>query len=241
MAQDPLTEIGQQLTERLATLRFAPPVEAVYNPLEYAAEPHREYNRRFGAGPKAALLLGMNPGPWGMAQTGIPFGEIGAVRDWLGIEGTVHKPPAEHPRRPILGFACTRSEVSGRRLWGWAAARLGSPERFFQHFFVANYCPLIFLEASGRNRTPDKLPAIERDPLFAACDTALRKTVAALAPRWVLGVGRFAEGRARRALEGLDVRIGGILHPSPASPAANAGWAEAVEAQLAGLGIFPAG
>jgi single-strand selective monofunctional uracil DNA glycosylase len=50
-------------------------------------------------------------------------------------------------------------------------------------------------------------------------------------------VGKFAEGRARRALEGLDIPIASILHPSPASPAANRGWAEQVESQLAALGV----
>jgi single-strand selective monofunctional uracil DNA glycosylase len=172
-----------------------------------------------------------------MAQTGVPFGEVAMVRDWLGIEGAVGSPPNPHPKRPVEGFACRRSEVSGRRLWGWARDRFGTPERFFARFFVANYCPLAFLEASGRNRTPDKLPAAERAPLFAACDRALRRTVELLAPRRVVGIGGFAEARARAALDGIDVPIGGILHPSPASPAANLGWSRQAERQLRGLGI----
>jgi single-strand selective monofunctional uracil DNA glycosylase len=237
MARDALTAIGERLTKALHDLPFAPPVTAVYNPLVYARDPHGAYNRRFGGKPKEVLLLGMNPGPWGMAQTGIPFGEVAAVRDWMGITGGVDRPPDEHPRRPVEGFHCQRSEVSGRRLWGWAADRFGTPERFFQRYFVANYCPLIFLEESGRNRTPDKLPAAEREPLFVACDRALQAVVEWLEPRWVLGVGRFAEGRARQALGSHPVRIGNILHPSPASPAANAGWAEAVEIQLEKMGI----
>lgn len=179
----------------------------------------------------------MNPGPWGMAQIGVPFGEISLARDWLGIEGEIGRPEREHPKRPVEGWECRRSEVSGGRLWGWAKDRFGTPERFFERFFVHNYCPLVFMEESGRNRTPDRLPAAECAPLYAACDRALRATVERLAPRRVVGIGRFAEDRARAALEGLDVEIGRVLHPSPASPAANRGWAEAVERQLGEMGI----
>src|SRR5688572_32536315 len=95
----------------------------------------------------------MNPGPFGMAQTGVPFGDVAMVRDWLGIVAAVAKPRDEHPKRPVLGFECQRSEVSGARLWGWARARFGTPQRFFERFFVANYCPLAFMESSGANRT----------------------------------------------------------------------------------------
>jgi single-strand selective monofunctional uracil DNA glycosylase len=172
-----------------------------------------------------------------MAQTGVPFGDVTMVRDWLRISEAVSAPKTTHPKRPIQGFQCRRSEVSGTRLWGWAMARFGTPERFFQRFFVANYCPLVFMEDSARNRTPDKLPPAERDALFAACDEGLRAVVRVSSPQWVVGVGGFAEGRARAALSGFDVTIGTILHPSPASPKANRGWASEVEAQFRRLGI----
>jgi single-strand selective monofunctional uracil DNA glycosylase len=178
----------------------------------------------------------MNPGPFGMAQTGVPFGEVRAVREWLKIEDRVGKPKIEHEKRPIEGFECTRSEVSGQRLWGWARARFGTPEAFFKRFFVWNYCPLVFMEELGRNRTPDKLTAKERDALFAVCDKALREVHNAISPKRVIGIGRFAEDRARRAL-GDDVAVETILHPSPASPAANRGWAPQVEKQLAAMGL----
>jgi single-strand selective monofunctional uracil DNA glycosylase len=172
-----------------------------------------------------------------MAQTGVPFGTVGFVRDWLGIEGPVGKPALEHPKRPIQGFAMEREEVSGSRLWGWARDRFRSPDHFFRRFFVANYCPLVFMEASGRNRTPDKLPAVEQKELFRLCDRALRRVVKTLNPRLVVGIGKFAEDRAQSALVDMDIRIGRILHPSPASPAANRGWAEQAERQLKSLGI----
>ena len=229
--------ISRRLSRQLGSLRFAPPVTHVYDPLAYARTPHERYLERWATGPGRVLLLGMNPGPWGMAQTGVPFGEVQLVRDWIGIEGPVGTPPEPHPKRPVTGFGCTRREGSGKRLWGWAQERFGTPEAFFARFFVANYCPLLFLEEGGRNRTPDKLPRGEQADLFAACDRALRDLVTCLQPSWVLGVGRFAEDRARAALGSKPVAIGRILHPSPASPAANRGWAAVAEAQLAALGI----
>ena len=165
-----LMDISRALSERVAKLQFAEPVACVYNPLEYARAPHEEYLSRYGGGPKEVLLLGMNPGPFGMAQTGVPFGDVTMVRDWLGIAAPVAKPARQHPKRPVLGFDCGRAEVSGTRLWGWARDRFETPERFFARFFVANYCPLVFMETSAANRTPDKLPATEAAALFAACD-----------------------------------------------------------------------
>ena len=228
--------VARALGRDAGRLRFSAPVAHVYNPLVYAFEAHRTYLERYCRPGAEVLLVGMNPGPWGMAQTGVPFGEVGLVRDWLGIDGGVRSPRSQHPRRPVEGFACGRSEVSGRRLWGWARDRFGTPDRFFDRFFVWNYCPLAFLEESGRNRTPDKLPAAERAPLFEICDRALRRIADHLSPGWVLGVGGFGRDRARAALDG-GFPVGEILHPSPASPAANRGWAGQVEAQLSALGI----
>jgi single-strand selective monofunctional uracil DNA glycosylase len=232
-----LIEAAQHLSESVGQMRFAPPVSHVYNPLEYAWDIHRSYLERYGSGRKRVIFLGMNPGPFGMAQTGVPFGEIAAVRDWLGLAGAVGEPAASNPKRPVEGFACTRSEVSGQRLWGLFRARYGEPGAFFAEHFVANYCPLAFFD-QGRNLTPDKLPPQEARPLLAACDTHLRDMTMALEPEWVIGIGAWAEKRALEALSGLPVRLGRILHPSPASPAANRGWAEAASRQLAELGIW---
>jgi len=233
----PLVAISRDLEKEIAKLRFGPPVALVYDPLAYAWEPHAAFLERYGgATRREALFLGMNPGPFGMAQTGVPFGDVAMVRDFLGITAPVGRPKKTHPSRPIEGFGCTRSEVSGTRFWGWARDRFGTPERFFERFFVSNWCPLVFMEESGRNLTPDKIPAAQREALFAACDRALGRVVDALSPRLVIGVGGFAEKRARTVLG--DARpTGCILHPSPASPAANKDWAAKVDAQLAALGI----
>jgi single-strand selective monofunctional uracil DNA glycosylase len=234
-----LCGISRRLSDRVARLKFAEPVTHTYNPLTYARAAHEAYLTRYGAGPKEVVLLGMNPGPFGMAQTGVPFGDVAMVRDWLGIEEHIGTPRGVHDKRPVLGFACTRREVSGTRLWTWAKERFGTPERFFARFFVVNYCPLAFIEASGKNRTPDKLPASEREALFAACDAALSDIVEVLAPLHVVGIGAFAEARARQALAGRDLHITTILHPSPQSPLANSGWAPRIEAQLEQAGIRP--
>ena len=232
-----LVEISRTLDRATGELRFAPPTAFVYRPLEYARAPHELYLARYGRERGRVLLLGMNPGPFGMAQTGIPFGDVAMVRDFLGIEAAVGRPSAEHPSRPVLGFACPRSEVSGSRLWGWARDRFLTAERFFERFFVMNYCPLAFLEAGGKNRTPDKLVRSEQSALFAACDRALLDSVGVLEPRLVVGIGGFAETAARRALAGVGTPIGTILHPSPANPKANSGWAPIIEAQLDKLGV----
>jgi single-strand selective monofunctional uracil DNA glycosylase len=232
-------DICRTLSKQVDALKFGPPTAYVYNPLDYAEAAIEQYMERWASQGIEALFVGMNPGPWGMVQTGIPFGEVNAVRDFLGIDAVVKKPPHEHPKRPVLGMECTRSEVSGRRVWSWAEERFGTADAFFKRFFVWNFCPLAFLEDSGRNRTPDKLPTEERDALFAPCDAALVAMIDVLEPQRVIGVGGFARKRIEVILKEheLDLPVGTILHPSPASPAANRGWAPQAEAQLEAMGI----
>jgi single-strand selective monofunctional uracil DNA glycosylase len=234
---DRLESIDSDLIDDLRPLKFGPPVSHVYNPLEYAREPYRQYHAKYAFTPKEVVLIGMNPGPWGMAQTGIPFGEINAVRNWMKIKAPIGTPAEMHPKRPVLGFACTKREISGKRLWGWAQKTFQTPDRFFSRFFVANYCPLLFIEEGGRNRTPEQIRAAERNPLEEVCDRALRRTIKHLKPKYVIGVGKFAEKRARVALSNTKVKIGVITHPSPANPKANRGWEAVIIKQLADLGI----
>ena len=232
-----LISVYRELSTRLKVLKFSSPVTHVYDPLAYAREPAERYLQMAARSSGQSFMLGMNPGPWGMAQTGVPFGSVAMVTDWIRITGRVDRPSSEHPRRPVLGFDTEREEVSGTRLWSWARERFGTPQRFFDHFFIANYCPLVFMEASGRNRTPDKLAVEERRALFDLCDQVLREVVTVLQPALIIGVGKFAEDRARAALVDFDLPIGRILHPSPASPIANRGWAPQAERQLSSLGI----
>ena len=233
-----LIAAARELRDAVSRLKFKPPVTHVYNPLDYAWAAHEMYLRKFGGSRKRVVFLGMNPGPFGMAQTGVPFGEVAAVRDWMGIYTLIAQPKSAHPKRPIEGFACPRSEVSGRRLWGLFAAKFGTPEKFFAEHFVVNFCPLAFMDEGGRNLTPDKLGATESHKLFAVCDEHLRQVVAATRAEWLIGVGDFAEKRARAALGEGGVRFGRILHPSPASPAANKDWAGTATRQLKELGVW---
>ncbi len=233
-----LKAAAHQLRLEAGRVQFQSPVCCVYNPLDYAWDAHAAYIEKYGNSRKKVVFLGMNPGPFGMAQTGIPFGEVRAVRDWLGIQAPVRTPTGQHPRRPVQGFDCPRSEISGQRLWGLFEKRFGTPRKFFARHFVVNYCPLAFLEVTGRNRTPDKLPKRECGVLFDACNTHLRAVVQSLQPEWLVGVGAFAAERARQAALDLPVRTAQILHPSPASPAANRDWAATVIRQLMELGIW---
>lgn len=232
-----LLSASDLLAEAVDRLDFSPPVAAIYNPLRYAREPLKQYLQKW-AHRSSVLWLGMNPGPFGMAQTGLPFGEINAAKEWLQISAEVKKPPREHPKRPVLGFASTRSEVSGRRLWGLFADRFKTPENFFRDNFVGNYCPLVFMEESGRNRTPDKLPKAEREALFAECDKHLNTVAELLQVKTVAAVGRFAEERTLAALRNKEIAVIRIMHPSPANPHANRGWAAAVEKKLIAEGLW---
>lgn len=267
-----LEKLAHQLSNQVDKLQFGSGVTHVYNPLDYAWASHAQYLKLGVASgaKKKVIFLGMNPGPFGMAQTGVPFGEVAAVRDWMGICEKVGHPAQEHPRRPVEGFNCLRSEVSGQRLWGLFAQKFCTARHFFKDHFVVNYCPLLFLDAGEkhcRNLTPDKFSVADTATLYAACDAHLRAVIEIMQPQWVIGVGKFAEDRACLALTGLSAKevakqrakaeknatpapvlssllslpapkIGTVLHPSPASPIANRGWAEQATAQLEALGVW---
>ena len=230
------------LSEKISGMKFSAPAALAYNPLEYASDGLEKY-LSYSDGTKRAVFIGMNPGPWGMAQTGVPFGEVQAVRNFLKLDNIrVNKPENEHEAYKVMGLECPRSEVSGKRLWGLFEKRFGTAENFFAGHFVLNYCPLLFLADNGRggvrNLTPDKLKKSERGILFEACNEYLRKIIETLKPEFAVGVGSFAEEKAREALAGSGVKITKILHPSPASPQSNKGWDGKVTAQLIEAGVW---
>lgn len=221
-----LLDAAARLREATAAVPLSGPAY-VYAPLGYAWEPHERYLRAFGERAGRALFVGMNPGPWGMAQTGVPFADVAWAHGWMGIHGEVEAPPRVHPKRPVLGYASTRSDPSGGKFYGWAKRRHGTAERFFADFFVVNYCPLLFLDESGRNVTPAQLRKADADALLPPCDAWLRDALAALRPSLVLPMGSFVEARVRPLAGATPVRA--VRHPSPANPANNAGWGDELD------------
>ncbi len=240
MSARTLIAAGRELAAELRPLRFSDPVTHTYLTLDYAAAGHEAYLEKFGGGRKRVLFLGMNPGPYGMAQTGVPFGEIAAVRDWMALSPEIGKPLDEHPKRKILGMACPKSEVSGRRLWGLFSGKFPRAEDFFKDHLVINFCPLVWMKDTGANLTPDKIRAAEIAAVDAACQKHLRRVIDVLAPEFLIGIGGYAKGQMIAAKEALGIvaATGKILHPSPASPAANRGWAEVAERQLRELDVW---
>ena len=237
-----LKKAAKELVQKLSGLTFSEPITHVYNPLDYAWEPHALYLDQFGKGSKKILFLGMNPGPWGMAQTGVPFGEIEAVSEWMGINTLVQQPANEHPKRPIQGFGCPRSEVSGKRLWGLFSEVYPDANDFFSEHFVTNFCPLVWMGETGKNITPDKLLKAESTPVDIACRKHLAIIISEMQPEYLIGVGAFAEKQLKLTVKELlpdcEATVAKILHPSPASPAANRGWAEAATKQLKEIGCW---
>jgi single-strand selective monofunctional uracil DNA glycosylase len=235
-----LIESSKNLNKKILSLNLQFKDIWIYNPYEYAFHMHTQYLQRFGNSKKQIIFLGMNPGPFGMVQTGIPFGEINAVKNYLKIQAEIKQPIHQHPKRPVEGFKCRKSEVSGRRLWEGFEEIYGSADEFFSNKFVLNYCPLAFMAESGRNITPDKLPAEYREEvkkLNEFCDEHLAQFIRILEPQTCIGVGAYAENCIKRVKLQFDlpIQVLRILHPSPASPLANRGWLDQVQPLLAGL------
>ncbi len=219
-----MIKAARSLCKSVDQMQFPAPVAWTYNPLDYGRTAHEDYLKRYASNRKRYIFLGMNPGPFGMVQTGVPFGEISFVRDWLGISEIKEQPEHTHPKRPIQGFDCTRSEVSGKRLWGLFQEKFGTARAFSKDHFVANYCPLAFLGETGRNLTPDKLPLQLRKELYRHCADHFERILTILQPEKVIGIGRFAFQRASEIADPMGIETMEILHPSPASPAANKDW-----------------
>lgn len=221
---------AERLRDATRRLRFGGKVAFTYRPLEYAWDVHRAFAARYGAGRKRVVFLGMNPGPWGMAQTGVPFGSAARVRGWMGLSGEVRAPPRTHPKRPVLGLACLRNDPSGERFYSWAEARWARADAFFAEAYVVNHCPLLFLDEGGRNLTPAQLPKAATRALVEAGDAHLAAVLEAQRPGRIVAVGTWAEAQARRVAG--EVPVTGVLHPSPASPRTNAGWGAHADAAL---------
>jgi len=221
-----LVDAAKKLHSACSNLKdeLEPPLSFTYEPLDYAWQVHEQYLTRYGGLGAKTVLLGMNPGPWGMGQTGVPFGDVSKVTDYLRLEGEVGSPSETHPKRPVHGLDCTRGEVSGTRLWSIIEEIYGDADSAHERLFVVNHCPLLMFDVEARNLTPDKLRGDSAKRLLQVCDEHLREVVTALGAERVVGVGAYARKRAEIALGNLadsKVTIDSIPHPSPASPLAN--------------------
>ena len=234
-----LINASRQLAHACEKLSFNG-VTHIYHPLVYAREAYESYLRRYAKSTKKAIFLGINPGPWGMAQTGIPFGDAASVKNYLRIQATIIPPPYAHPKRPVHGINCPRSEVSGARLWRFFHEYFGCANDFFRHYLVLNYCPLLFLRTTNKsvvNTTPDKLSRTDTAALYRHCDDFIRLADEVLKPKIWIGIGGFATIRLNLLFSESPPRIGQILHPSPASPVANRSFFTTAAEQLRSLSV----
>ncbi len=231
-------EAARQLSKRCHDMPFEAPVAWTYNPLAYAWDGHRQYAEAFGGTPlpRPVLLLGMNPGPWGMGQTGVPFGDVDKVRAMGITEIDVAQPDDPRDARVVEGLACQRNEVSGSRLYGGLEQVYGTLQQAYQHLFIANYCPLLFFDEDGGNLTPPRLRKSDRQRIFEACDEHLDALIDHFQPTTIVGIGRFAQRRATAAVAKREdehaIEVTYLLHPSPANPHANKDGGRHWQAQL---------
>lgn len=210
----------------------------VWNPGRYGASWHRRFRRMVPLESNPVILFGLNPGPYGMAQTGIPFTDVKRLRERLPrlaasleIHGPVEVPGLAPPSlRPFL----TRSfESSAVRIYRFLDLAWGSAEEGWRKVGVANPCSLLFMDAAGKNRTPADLQgAVSRRrsaghsaaELREACDRLRRKAaleaMAAVRPRGVVLLGKDVQ----KALGSVTVKVVGARdvlpweHPARAVP-----------------------
>lgn len=231
------------LNERFQELTFNEKVETYYNPLTYALPVHEAYLNKFGNEPKQAFFLGMNPGPWGMAQTGIPFTDPYIARDWMDLpQKSVGTPKNEREDRPVKGWESERKEASGQRLHGYFRRLYGSLESFFEIGIVQNYCPLVMYANDGTNLTPEDLLKDDREKIFKACGPYIEQLLHFYEPEVLVGIGRFGQRRLANVADLSQEEVFYLPHPSPASPIAtrNGGdyWRNLVKETLEEAGLY---
>lgn len=221
MATQHPVDVTRELNERMETVTIEEKVEWFYNPLDYAFPVHAEYLKTFGDDTKTGFFLGMNPGPWGMAQTGVPFTDPYIARDWMGLsEQPIGTPSNEREERPIKGWESDRKEASGQKLHGFFREVYGSLEAFFDDNIVMNYCPLVMYSEEATNTTPEDLLKDDRERLYSICDPYLEALIDFYDPDVFVGIGRFGQRRIADVTDRAEEEVAYLPHPSPASPIA---------------------
>ena len=172
-----------------------------------------------GAGPREILFVGMNPGPFGMAQNGVPFGDTAMVRDWLGIEAPVERPRREHPKRPVLGLRMTRGEVSGARLWGWARGAFRDSGAILPARLRVELLPTFLHGGERAERHPRQAaPRRARAPVRGLRRCTRRGRSPTSGPVIVVGIGAFAAWRAAPLAEAAGAGVRRRPPPEPREP-----------------------
>jgi len=129
----------------------------VWNPALYALDIYQEYLTKFPPEPGAILALGLNPGPYGMAQTGIPFTDCRTASGALGMEMTI---PGKAPDDLISRLKKANGkwrgtyERSSLGMYRFLILAWGDIKTAYRNWFVGNPCPLLFLDPERWNVTP---------------------------------------------------------------------------------------
>lgn len=273
-----LLQKTRDLAAVLDTFRHPAGVSHVYNPLSYMATAHEAWLSRYvqygecdevAVTPSPYLILGMNPGPWGMVQTGVPFGDVPNAGKLIGVRDgstpftaqipcgvslpAIFKPQLDgiqlHPKRPVQGFACTRVEASGDRLWGGLATVWGLLDAVLDDCFAMNYCPLAYFSGeAGENVTPEAFikAGPYRDEAYAqelddVCGAYLRTVMRAMDTKVVLAIGRYAERKAKIAASMVANKpaVVYLTHPSPLATRNAEQWAEMARTTMQAAGVLP--
>lgn len=219
-----LIDLTEEFNKKLNELQFDFD-GFVYNPLNYASLLHNQFLNR-NTNTIDNLFMGMNPGPFGMAQNGVPFGATSKVKDFLKINGSVDLVLDAHPKLPIVGLEMKREEESGKRFWSVMEEIYGNCEEFFKHSFATNYCPLAFIDkgSTAKNITPDKLSKQDQKKIELVCDEFLEKQINILKPKRIIAIGRYSEKMALKNKDKIEVLY--LFHPSPANPKGFSYWKE---------------
>jgi single-strand selective monofunctional uracil DNA glycosylase len=224
----------------------------VLNPGRYGERWHARFRRAYPMSPRPLLVFGLNPGPYGMAQTGVPFTDLkrlesalpGLWKDLVASGEPVTRPGLAPPS---LARHLTRTfESSSVRVYRFLERAYGRPELALREVVFVNPCPLLFIDPeTGANRTPADLPralrARKAAELVHAFEELRRATVleavAELEPRGAILLGRdvaAAVGEALRAALGARSVVE-WEHPARAVPET---WSRGLADELRKRGLL---
>jgi single-strand selective monofunctional uracil DNA glycosylase len=237
---------------RFSSRRFAPLARSiaratgwlVLDPSRYGERWHAPFRRLYPPRARPLLVFGLNPGPYGMAQTGIPFTDLKRLAQGLPRLAAELARSGERLSLPGLApsslqpFLTRTFESSSVRVHRFLRLAHGSAERAFREVVFVNPCPLLFIDrALGENRTPADLPRALRAGVDEARVEVVSVAVARLRARGAIVLGRDA---AAALSVPLRARLGERAvveweHPARAVPDI---WARGLLAALRRRGLL---